>query len=111
MRLELERLRDAIVKQSAGDEDAADIVAAAGEMLAEFNQFDASLEAILEQLIDVRDGARREELKKAAHAAISTYATILDSPFFAIVDDNPFTRVDVAGQARQSLSVIQKTLA
>lgn len=111
MRLELERLRDAIVKQSAGDEDAADIVVAAGEVLSEFNQFDASLEAILEQLIDVQDGARREELKKAANSAISTYATILESPFFKIVDDNPFTRVDVAGQARVSLSVIQKTLA
>jgi hypothetical protein len=111
MKSELEKLRAAIVKQSKGDEDAADIAAAADKMVAEFNKFDARLEEILEQLIDTPDGAGRDELKKAANAAIATYTAILDSPFFAMVDDNPFTKVDVAGQARQSLSIIQKTLA
>lgn len=111
MKSELDKLRAAIAQQSADDSDQGDILAVADQMLGEFDHLDSRLEDVLDNITNTEDGPKRSALRKQAQAVISDYVSVLGSPFFQSVDQNPFTSVSVTGPAVQSLGVIQKTLA
>lgn len=110
MKSELDKLRATIATESADDEDSDEILSVADEMLAEFDRFDERLEDVLDDITNAEEGPARTALRKRANAVVSDYMSMLDTPFFRSVDDNPFTSVAVASTARQSLGTIQKTL-
>ncbi len=107
----LDTLKNAIIAQADGDEDKDDIVAAATEMADRINDFDTLLEDVLDDITNTPDGPDRDRLRSKATGVIREYNSILDAPFFKALDANPFTKLDVVGSAKQSLALIQKTLA
>jgi hypothetical protein len=107
---EMIKLQDAIVAQSADDEDAAEIKVAGESLLANVEEIDDRLEKILEQITVTEEGDKRTGLKRQAADAIKNYNALLDTPFFKAIDDNPFVQVSVTAKARESLGSIGRTL-
>ncbi len=110
MMSELNKLKNAIVAQSADEEDADEFEAAGESLLANVDQIDDRLEKILEKITETPEGAKRTGLKRKAADAIKDYNAILDTPFFKAVDDNPFVQVSVTASARMSLGLIERSL-
>lgn len=111
MKSDLEKFRAAVAKQSSDDDDQQDVMAAVDDLVKEFNAFDTKLEDVLDEITQTPEGAKRSKLKKDADKAIGTYLAALDTPFFQVIDNNPFVAVNVAGRGKQSLSVVKATLA
>ncbi|MES2846856.1 MAG: hypothetical protein V4747_17695 [Pseudomonadota bacterium] len=111
MKAEIDRLRATIVADGADEEDAAEIASGADELVAEYQQFDSRLEDVLDEITQTPEGPARTALKRQASRVITEYDSVLSQPFFKMVDANPFGGASVTEQARQSLRVIQKTLA
>lgn len=111
MRADLDSFRSAVADQSADDEAHAEIIASADQLVSEFDAFDTTLEDVLDSITQTKEGQERTALKRQAANAIGTYMSVLDSRFFKMIDDNPFTSVNVTARARQSLGAIQSTLA
>lgn len=111
MKSDLEKFRAAVAKQSADDDDQTDVMAAVDDLVKEFNAFDTKLEDVLDEITQTPEGAERSKLKNEADKAIGAYMTTLETPFFKIIDSNPFVAVNVAGKGMQSLSVVKATLA
>lgn len=109
MRSELGKLQsaiDAVVAQNEGMEvDTASLTD-------HLEPFDDALEDILDKITMTPDGKEREDLKKAAVAAIQAYQDALSTDFFADVDkNNGFASVAVTSTAVNSLSTISKVLS
>jgi hypothetical protein len=111
MLAEAERLADAIVAASADDEDAADIAAAAGEIVTGVRRIDDRLQDVLDRLTNAADAAERDALKREAAGVIAAYRATLASGLFPAIDQNPFQPVTVAAGARMALDQIARTLA
>lgn len=111
MRNGLEKFRSAVAQQSNDDEDQKDITEVVDALVTEFDAFDTQLEDILDQITQTPEGPERSKLKAQAARTIGTYLTVLDKPFFQVVDKNPFVAVNVAGRGKSSLAVVQSTLA
>ena len=75
------------------------------------SEFDDALEDVLDDITNTPDGPDRDRLCGRATGVIQQYSATLDTPFFQSIDSNPFTKLDVVSSAKQSLSLIQKTLA
>lgn len=110
MLAEAKKLADAIVAGSSDDEDAAEIAAAAAEIMAEVEGVDTRLQDILEQ-ITVADERQRAALKRRAAAVVAEYQTLLTQGIFPRIDQNPFAPVQVTARARAALDQIARTLA
>lgn len=110
MLAEAQKLADAIVAGSADDEDAAEIAAAAAEIMAEVESVDTRLQDILEQ-ITVAEERQRAALKRRAAAVVAEYQSLLTQGVFPKIDQNPFAPVQVTARARAALDQIARTLA
>ncbi|MEE8500625.1 MAG: hypothetical protein V3S27_08620 [Kiloniellales bacterium] len=82
MKIEMTKLKDAIIAESADDEDADDIKAAGESLLANVDAIDDRLEKILEKITVTPEGAERTSLKREAAGAIKDYNAILDTCAF-----------------------------
>ena len=111
MKSDLGKFRAAVDQQSADDEDQSEILSAVDGLVDQFDAFDDALEDVLDQITNTAEGNARSGLKRQAAAAIGRYLDTLDTPFFKIIDENPFVAVNVAGRAKQSLSLVRSTLA
>jgi len=111
MQSDMEKFRASVAQQSADDSDQTDIMAAVDNLVKEFSAFDTKLEDVLDEITQTPEGALRSKLKKDADKAIGAYLTTLETPFFQIIDSNPFVAVNVASRGKQSLSVVKATLA
>lgn len=110
MKADLDKFQAAVVSQADGDPDKAEIAAAATALIAEFDAFDEALQDQLDDVVNTPDGAKREGFKKLADGSIKTYQRVLESPFFRMIDDNPFTKVAVASNAKRSLELVSSAL-
>ncbi len=111
MRADMKKFSTAVAQQSVDDDDQTDVVAVVNQLMGEFEAFDTRLEDVLDTITQTSEGAERTKLKKQAARTIGEYLSVLDRPFFKAIDDNPFEPVNVAARGRQSLSVVQSTLA
>jgi type II secretory pathway pseudopilin PulG len=107
---EARKLADAIVANSADDEDAAEIAQAAAEIMAEVEGVDTRLQDILDE-ITVAEERQRAALKRRAAAVVSEYQALLSQGIFPKIDQNPFAPVQVTARARAALDQIARTLA
>lgn len=107
---EARKLSAAIVAQSADDEDATDIAAAADDIVARVSAIDARLEDVLDR-ITTAEPAARPPLQAQAAGLVASYQALLGQGIFAVIDDNPFTSVSVTASARAALASIAATLA
>ena len=111
MRADMQKFSAAVAQQSADDDDQSDVEAVVNQIMGEFEAFDTRLEDVLDTITQTPEGGERTTLKKQAAQTIGEYLMVLDRPFFKAIDDNPFEPVNVAARGRQSLSVVQSTLA
>lgn len=107
---EAKKLADSIIAGSTDDDDAAEIAAAATEIMAEVESVDTRLQDILEQ-ITVAEERQRGALKRRAAAVVSEYQTLLSQGIFPRIDANPFAPVQVTARARAALDQIARALA
>jgi hypothetical protein len=111
MLAEAEALRDAIVAASADDEDAADVAAAAEEILQDVARIDTRLQDALDAITNAEEGRARDALKQRAAGIVAEYRTLLGTGVLRMIDQNPFKPVSVAAGARLALDQIARTLA
>jgi len=110
LRKELEGLKTAIDKATAGIDGLEDVSANSGILFDYLNGIDSNLENTLEQLVESPDGAQRESLKSAARKIIDEYRDVLDTDFFQAVDDNGFVKTNIRANALSSLQEISVAL-
>ncbi|MCH2163565.1 MAG: hypothetical protein MK098_02785 [Marinovum sp.] len=72
--------------------------------------FDTRLEKSLKSIVSAKDDVSRDTLEKEANNAINDYREALKSNFFADVDSNGFTKVDITGAALKSLDEVSAAL-
>jgi hypothetical protein len=107
---EVQRLADAILAQSADDEDRADIEAASADIIADAARIDTRLQDALDA-VTTASAAEREALKRKAAAVLAEYQAILGTGVFAIMDNNPFASIAPVASAKSALATIARTLA
>ncbi|WP_420003213.1 hypothetical protein [Arenibacterium sp. LLYu02] len=110
MKSGLDTFHAAVVSQADGDSDKADIAAAASALIAQFEAFDDTLQDMLDNVVNTPDGAQRDGFKAVADRSIKDYQRVLDTPFFRMIDDNPFTKVAVTSTAKRSLELVSAAL-
>ncbi len=110
LRRELEGLKSAIDKTTAGIEGLEDVPTKSGGLLANLDGIDSSLENTLEQLANTPDGDQREGLKTSARRIVDDYRAVLDTDFFKAVDDNGFLKTSIRANALGSLQAVSAAL-
>ena len=110
LRKELEGLKSAIDKVTAGIDGLEDVPANSGVLFDYLNGIDSNLEDTLEQLVETPDGDRRENLKLAARKIIDQYRGVLDTDFFQAVDNNGFVSTNIRANALNSLQEVSAAL-
>ena len=108
---EAQKLVDEIIGASTDDEDAAEIVAAGREILAEVGRVDDRLQGVLDRLTVAPEGRERDALKREATGVIADYRQILAGGIFPLLKNNPFTTVAVTETADAALNVVATALA
>jgi len=110
LRKELEGLKSAIDKTTAGIEGLEDVPARSGSLLTNLDSIDSSLEDTLEKLVQTPDGDRREGLKTSARKIVGDYRAVLDTDFFQAVDNNGFLNTSIRANALGSLQAVSAAL-
>lgn len=109
---EMKKLEDAIVATCGNDPDLADVVTSVSSLTEQLNEFDESLQDILDDITNTPEGDERVKLKKKAQTTVKDYQALLEQPFFKDVDsNNGFVNVSVTALASKSLASIEKVLA
>lgn len=111
MLAEARSLAEAIVGQGSEDDDAAEIAAAAKEIMADVEAIDERLQDALDDITNAEPGRARDAARQRAAGIVKEYQGLLSQGLFAMIDANPFKPVAVASGARAALAAISRTLA
>lgn len=110
LRKELEGLKAAIDKATAGIAGLEQVPGKSGVLLDYLSGIDTNLEDTLEQLVATSDADKQESLKSEARKTIGNYRGVLDSDFFRAVDKNGFVTTSIRADALASLQQVSAAL-
>ncbi|MFT7594275.1 MAG: hypothetical protein ACI8R4_001595 [Paracoccaceae bacterium] len=110
LRKDIEGLKAAIDKATAGIAGLEQVPAKSGGLLDYLSGIDTNLEDTLEQLASAPGADQRESLKSTARKIIGDYRGVLDSDFFKAVDNNGFVNTSIRASALASLQQVNAAL-
>lgn len=112
MNTELDKLANAIIAAVKDDEELQkEVSGSIGLLTKNLENLDSRLEDKLDQIVNEKAGAARDELKLQARKLIGEYRQELASDFFQDVDDNSgFGNVAVMATAQTALGAIETVL-